>query len=692
MKDWKQNHLNVARITAGVCYYPEHWGAEYWQNDLSKMRELGIEIARVGEFAWNFFEPREGHYEFSFFDSFLAEARRQGIGIIMCTPTCSPPAWLVKKHPEVLNATIEGNLYQHGMRQHHNMTSTLYLEKCDQLVTAMAEHYADASEIIGWQLDNEINCEINQYYAQSDHEAFRGWVKDKYQTLADFNRAMGADFWNQSYQDWAEVDLPGLTSQQSPNPHLMLEMKRFISHTAIQYLKRQADILQKYIGADIFITTNGIFDNLDYQQLLNDGRLNFITYDSYPNFAFCPGRDAKAEGAFNDRNTSYNLARVRNISPLFGIMEQQSGGGGWNTRLMQPAPKPGQLRLWTFQSVAHGADLISYFRFRTSDVGTEMYWTGIYDPDNRENRRVREVKKTISELHKLADIAGKPYLSSVGILQSYEVQWDSENDIFIDPLDKISQNSWFLALQKRHIPFNFVDFRNDTELDKLRQYEVLIAPHITMLTEAQAELLKGYAEAGGKLILGARSGTKNQNGHMCRETAPGRLRDLTGLRVEEYTVLGAEDEDANRLVWNGDQAVTEIPHLQEVLQVEAGEALAVYGGNHYAGSPALVRHKYGTGSVYYLGSAFSENTAIRLLEITSIESPLKGWLTLPWEAEVSVRGDAGKQYFFVLNYKSYEIKIELAEPAVDLLTGECCYGTIEMEPYGVKVLQTPLIP
>ena len=134
--------LKMDHIAAGVCYYPEHWGETYWKKDLQLMKELGLETARVGEFAWNFFEPREGVYDFALFDRFLDEAKEAGVKIIFCTPTCTPPAWLSRRYPETLNTTIEGNPYRHGMRQHHNMTSPVYLEKCDRLIEAMASHFA----------------------------------------------------------------------------------------------------------------------------------------------------------------------------------------------------------------------------------------------------------------------------------------------------------------------------------------------------------------------------------------------------------------------------------------------------------------------------------------------------------------------------------------------------------------------
>ena len=217
-------HLKMDHIAAGVCYYPEHWGETYWKKDLQLMKELGLETARVGEFAWNFFEPREGVYDFALFDRFLYEAKEAGVKIIFCTPTCTPPAWLSRRYPETLNTTIEGNPYRHGMRQHHNMTSPVYLEKCDRLIEAMASHFGSHPAIIGWQLDNEINCEISTYYSPADHAAFREYLQQKYRSIEEYNQVIGGDFWNQSCLSFDDAALPGLTICNSSNPHVVLEL------------------------------------------------------------------------------------------------------------------------------------------------------------------------------------------------------------------------------------------------------------------------------------------------------------------------------------------------------------------------------------------------------------------------------------------------------------------------------------
>jgi beta-galactosidase len=198
MKENNRQIMNGKNITLGTCYYPEHWDKSLWEPDLDRMLAAGIQVVRIAEFAWNKFEPTEGNYDFRFFDEFLNLAEKKGMKVIFCTPTATPPAWLTCKYPEVLNADKEGHRYQHGNRRHYNYNSAVYQNFTAKLVEQLGAHYGKHPAIIGWQLDNELNCETNEFYSESDTEAFREFVREKYQTLDKLNEAWGTVFWNQT--------------------------------------------------------------------------------------------------------------------------------------------------------------------------------------------------------------------------------------------------------------------------------------------------------------------------------------------------------------------------------------------------------------------------------------------------------------------------------------------------------------
>ena len=491
------NLIGNDRVSLGVCYYPEHWQEADWENDLQRMLASGIETVRIAEFAWNLIEPREGSFDYAFFDRFLDVAEKTGMQVVFCTPTATPPAWLTKKYPEVLNATMEGVVYQHGFRRHYNYNSPKYQELCRRIVGRIAAHYASRPCIVGWQIDNEFNCETAEFYSESDSSAFRNFLKRKYRTLDALNAAWGTVFWNQTYTAWEEVDVPRATPTGRVNPHRRLDFYRFISDSVCRFAKMQSDILRRYVKKGDFITTNGIFGNLDSHRMTEES-LDLMMYDSYPNFSYCPALYHE-EDPTKDRNWSRHLSEVRSISPHFGVMEQQSGANG-SMEMMAPVPKPGQITLWTMQSIAHGADFVSFFRWRTATMGTEMYWHGILDYSGRENRRLAEVRDISQKLKKMEGIAGSSYEAQVAVVRDYDNIWNGQADVWQRDLEQASIWGLFQACQHTHTPFDYV-YIDHCSKKTLDQYKVVFCPHLAILTQEQADILRHYAEQGGKDCL-----------------------------------------------------------------------------------------------------------------------------------------------------------------------------------------------
>ncbi len=674
------NSLEMDHITLGVCYYPEHWDKKLWRNDLQRMKSYGIEVIRIAEFAWNKFEPHENEFTFDFFDEFMDLTVEENMKVIFCTPSATPPAWMSEKYPEILNADFDGNLIYHGLRRHCNLNSPKYRYFVARITEKLAEHYSHYSNIIMWQLDNEINCECNLYYSESDHKAFREYVKNKYETLENYNQEIGAEFWNQTYTDWNEVYLPRRTNcGRMGNPHVALLEKRFISDTVISFFKLQADIIRKYTTAPI--TTNGVFGHLDYHRLVNEV-LDFITYDNYPNFAYEKNLDISKQNGLRDRNTSYNLTYIRSISPTFGIMEQQSGPSGWNFRMEQPAPKPGQVRLWTLQAIAHGADYVSYFRWRTCTFGTEIYWHGLHDYCNLPNRRTAELEKTYQDIQPLQVLCGQKYVAEAAIIKDYDNTWDGEEDSWHSEVDNISTDGWFRAFQKKHIPFDLVYMNEETQLEELTKYKVVVYPHPTILTNKRASLLKKYAEQGGTVIFGCRTGYKQLNGSCYMMPMPGFAAELCGAEVDEFTFLSPYDEP--QYVYIGDKKVSALC-FNDVLRITDGQEIGTFTSNYYAGKTAASVKSVESGKVYYYGAAFSEDTAKCFLELEQLTAPMDidKFITIPETIELAIRGN----YIILLNYDNHTVQMPCTKSCRNLLTGEIFHEQIFIQGYDAVVLE-----
>ena len=675
--------VNGKEMVLGTCYYPEHWPESLWEEDLERMLECGIQVIRIAEFAWSKVEPYEGVFTYEFFDRFLDLAREKGMKVIFCTPTATPPAWLTEKYPEVLNGTIDGVLFRHGGRRHYNYNSPVYQEKTRIITEAFASHYGPHPAVIGWQIDNELNCERDEFYSESDTAAFRVFLQKKYGSLDKLNEAWGTTFWNQTYTDWKEVHIPRTTPSNNTNPHEVLDYTRFISDSACRYAKLQSDIIRKYVKPGDFITTNGLFSNLDNQRMAEES-LDFIMYDSYPNFAFTKENYEKFSATLQDRMWSRNLTEVRAVSPNFGIMEQQSGANGWNNRMAAPTPKPGQMTLWTMQSAAHGADYVSYFRWRTCTMGTEIYWHGILDYSGRENRRLREVREIHRKFQAISEAAGSRYEARTAVLKDYDNIWDAQLDIWHGDVDRLSQQSLFLAAQKSHTPMDYVYLRENTTAEDLKKYQVIFYPHPVIVNPQRAAILEEYVEAGGCLVLGCRSGYKDMTGKCVMDRLPGLLAKISGTDIPEYTRVNPDDEPVY-IDWDGIRLEAAVFNDQlEPLTADA-QVLGRYENCYYAGAPGLICNALGEGKVYYFGAAFTEETARVFLEKLGAASPYADVLELPRECELAVREKDGRKYYFVLNYKKTPVKIQVKEALVDLYTGETVSGQVELEAFGTRV-------
>ncbi len=680
----KQNYA-WSSLNLGTCYYPEHWDRALWEDDMKRMLDAGIGTIRIAEFAWSKVEPEEGTFTYAFFDEFLEVAHRFGMKVIFGTPSATPPAWLTEKYPEVLNARIDGVLYRHGMRRHYNYNSPKYRELTSRIVEKLGEHYAKHPAIIGWQIDNELNCETSEFYSESDSAAFRVFLQEKYKTLDALNDAWGAVFWNQTYTRWEEIHVPRPTIHNSTNPHEVLDYIRFVSDSAVSFCRMQSDILRKYLKPGDFITTNGMFDRLDNHRM-TDEALDVYTYDSYPNFAFCMDADPKNPESLNDRSWSRKLTEVRSVCPHFGIMEQQSGANGWNTRMEAPAPKPGQMTLWVMQSIAHGADYISFFRWRTCILGTEIYWHGILDYDNRDNRKLAEVKKIHKRIQAIAPVAGAGFKAAFGLVRDYDNLWDSEVDLWHHRLAKKSEDGIFRASQLTHTPMDEVFLLDSTDVEELCAYPLLFYPHPLILTSKRADLLKQYVERGGTLVIGARTGQKDITGKCVMQPMPGLLRSLTGSNVREFTFIGPADAPQS-MTWNGRKVPTGV--FSDILDADAPDAkvLAVYDTDFYKGSAALIERSYGKGKVLHFGGTFTCGNVRQFLEYTGVLSPWQDLVSLPESCELVVREKDGRQYLFVLNYAWEAQKICLKKAVSDLDTGLSAEGEVELPAFGTKVYE-----
>jgi beta-galactosidase len=654
----------IDRLRLGVCYYPEHWPASRHLADFRRMRDAGFDVVRMGESAWSYFEPEEGKYRFDLFDRAIDICRRLGIKVIMGTPTYCGPAWIANQYPEVLRWNYQRIPMKHGSRRNFNYTSRKYLDLSDRICTALADHYVGEKQIIGWQLDNEFNCHMDVSYAPSDTIAFRRWLREKYRTLNNLNRAWGTAFWSQLYNDWDEIDLPHPTSAY-PNPTQLLDESRFISEMVVEFARRQARILRRH-NKSWFITHNGLFGNVNGPELVK--QLDFFSHDQYPLFAEnWPGR---AEG----------LVVARSLSFPFAIMEQQSGPGGQMTYL-QRTPRPGELRLWAWQSIAHGAKILSFFRWRTCPYGAEQHWHGLLDQDNKNTRRLAEAKVFGREIRKLpADFCDAGPMKITAVFRDFDNEINERKINTYTKTGEGENSGWVRGLSSRHIPADYV--WPDSRFDP---YRILILPHVKIVTRELADKLAKYVSRGGILVLGAQAGLQDVDDHIVERTPPGLLVKLAGVEVEDWTTLGKTEGRGVRMN-DGGQIVMNT--FVERLRPTTAEAIGrwIAGDSLLGDAPAVTVNNFDKGKVYYLGGYCPAQTVDSIIEYLTASGELSVPLAAPSEVEIVHRSAGKTRYVVALNHGPGAQRVS-GVIGKELLSGRRVSGDLVLAGFDVAVVR-----
>lgn len=652
-KDWSGLHF-------GVDYYPEHWPAERWETDAALMQEMGIQVVRMGEFSWHKMEPREGEYDFAWLDEAVSLLGRYGISVILGTPTAAPPAWLVNKYPEILPMDRQGRRRGFGGRHHDCQSNPVYRRYVEALVTAMASHFAENPNVAGWQTDNELgNSHGDLCMCPSCRRSFQGWLEKKYGTVEALNQAWGTAFWSQEYNSFEEVFTP-LVTVTGENPSAMLDWKCFCSDLVVEFQQVQIDIIRR-ICPHHFITHNcmGFADKVNYFDLTRP--LDFASHDQYPGgyYGKMPFEDNVRMAANLDMTRSFK-------GQSFWIMEQQSGMTGW--QIMGRSPVPGQLAAWAAQSVAHGADCVVFFRWRSCCIGTEQYWHGILPHSGRPGRRYQELKDMIGKLSPHMDaLWGSIPRAQAGIVFSYRQEYAIQIQPQHPDLNYVTQLlKYYGELHKRSIP---VDFVEDT--GELSRYPLVIAPLQYLMTNALAEKYFSYVREGGTLVLTMRTGVKDEhNICMSDRELPGVLGDLCGIEIPDYDCL----RDVNvkvSFVGEKEDGVFFAEKWSDIITLLGAEALASYEEEFYAGAPCITRNTYGKGVVYYIGTEPSQKLLEAVMNRVLADAGVSGIGSADEGVELNIRQRGQKKWIFAINHTNQEARYQISDGAgCKLVSGE----------------------
>lgn len=633
----------------GVDYYPEHWDKSLWKADADLMRESGVKIVRLAEFAWCRLEPQEGNFDFGWLDEIIGILSERDIKIVLCTPTNCPPMWFYEKYPDAVQTEKDGRKTNTGIRGHRCINNADFLRYAERIIDTMTKRYADNKAIIAWQIDNEL--EANFCFCETCIGKYRSWLKARYTTVEAVNKAYGNNMWSGEYSSWEQIKPPfGSYPDAWLNPSYMLDYNRYASDSVVEHINWQQELIRKNCP-DTAITTNVWFCRNMPNFYDEFKELDFISYDNYPTTRLPDNSEEYYSHAFH-------LDLMRGVKRKgFWIMEQLSGGlGCWAP--MGRTPSPGMIKGYSLQAFAHGADTVVHFRWRTAVSGAEMHWHGLIDHSNVPGRRFKEFSELCKEAAALEAVRNTEIRSDIAILYSP----DDEYAFKIQP----QTNGMYYMEQHFLLHSAFAKYGLNIDvisrLEDISRYKIVIAPQMYLTDEAVTKRLYEFTENGGTVVLTNRSGVKDENNKCIMEQLPTVYRKLVGAYVEEYDPIGY-DTSSIRLT---DGSIYKCRQWCDILCPETAETIAVYDKEFYKGKAAITRNSCGKGTAYYIGTVCEKKLYCKLAKDILLESGIPFVEGLPDNVELTTRTGDDVIARFIFNNTSENQHFTLDKEEISL--------------------------
>ncbi|MFT3798852.1 beta-galactosidase [Microbacterium sp.] len=665
-------------ILFGAAYYAEYQPEGTLERDLDLMAEAGFTVVRVGESVWSTWEPREGEFDLDWLQPVLDGAHARGIGVVLGTPTYAIPPWLQTRHPEIAGESSSGARIGWGARQEMDQSQPAYRFYAERIVRKVVSRYCDHPAVIGYQVDNEPGNVIA--HNRSTFHAFLAWLRSRYGTVERLNEEWGLVYWSHRLSEWSELWRP----DGNLMPQYQLEWRRFQATLATDLVGWQAEVVREYARDDQFITTCISYTR---PQISDDELVtNLDLTAGNPYYLMQTGLDALDAIATPDRWWHSGVPALvqwgdrawSSAQAPFLVTETnaQSIGGPWTNH----PPFPGQLRQAAFALLARGARMIEYWHWHTLHFGVETYWGGILPHNQVPGRIYREISALGTALRTIGGALDDfvPH-ADVLMLWSTDTKWSWD---FFPPLANMDGSpntnaytdifdAWYDGLFEAGAQMRVQHVRQFLEEplgDLVARFPVLVAPAVYIAEDAVLEKLVAYAEAGGHLVLGIRTGYGDDLGRARREVAPARIAPAAGIHYEEYTNLSsplpvlprqglAVDPDSAGVGW------------ADLLEVDDATVLADFAMTEFGARPALTTKNHGNGRVTYLATVPNRELG-RSVGRWLVPHAERGRWDAPAEVTVSSGCSGGVELTFVFNWSGASGEVTAPAPLRDLVSGE----------------------
>ncbi len=658
---------DTSHLYLGAAYYPEHWPEERWPEDIRLMREVGINVVRMAEFAWSTLEPAAGEFQLDWLERAIALCAENAIVSVLGTPTAAPPAWLTQQHPDVLAVGEDGRRVQHGNRCHYCVNSPEFHAATRRIVGALAERFGPNRHVIGWQIDNEYN---RVCYCDRCRALFQRYLAEKFGSLDALNQHWSTGYWSQTYSAWEQIPIP----IGGHNPGLMLEFKHFVTQSYRRFQQLQLEVLRPHLRPGAWTTHNfmGWFDGFDHYELAAD--LDLASWDWYVRSGHL---DYLTSGAIHDLTRGF---KRRNI----WVIETQPGCVNWAP--VNNMVNEGEARVMAWHAIGHGADAILYWQWRSALGGQEQYHGSLVDQSGRPRPFYKDVRQLGRDFTAVGSLlADSQPAAKVALINSYDSRWSIQWQRHHRDFDYVAHfNHYYRPLAARNIAVDVISA--DTPLDG---YRLVIAPALLLLNESQAARLAEFGKRRpGHLVLTARCAMKDEYNALLPARQPGPLlADLAGVEVEDYYALD-EPVPVNGNWFSGESRLW--AERLKVLNEPGVVTIARYGpSNGWLDDQVAITVRgtsYG-GLIYYVGAYLDDAAQQAFVDRLVSTAMLKPVLETPPGVEACKRVNAkGEEIYIIINHSREEKRVPLPWPAREHLSGEMGQGDLILAPYGVAVL------
>lgn len=668
------------RIWYGGDYNPDQWPEEVWDDDVRLMKKAGVNLVSVGIFSWAKIETSEGVYDFDWLDRIIDKLGEAGIAVDLASATASPPMWLTQAHPEVLWKDYRGDVCQPGARQHWRPTSPVFREYALKLCRAMAEHYKGNPYVVAWHVSNEYGCHNRFDYSEDAEHAFQQWCEERYGTIDAVNDAWGTAFWAQRMNDFSEIVPPRFIGDGNfMNPGKLLDFKRFSSDALKAFYIAERDALAE-ITPDLPLTTNFMVSAsgsvLDYDDWGDE--VDFVSNDHY----FIPGEAHLDELAFSASLVD-GIARK---DPWF-LMEHSTSAVNW--REINYRKEPGQLVRDSLAHVAMGADAVCYFQWRQSKAGAEKFHSAMVPHAGEDSAVFRDVCELGADLNKLSDegiLGSRLAKSRVAVVFDYESEWATEHTA--TPTQHVHHVdeplAWFRALADQGVTADVVPVRGAWD-----GYEMVVLPSVYLLSEETTRRVRDYVVGGGRLVVTYYTGISDEKDHVWLGGYPGSIRDVVGVRVEEFMPMGDDFTGVpDRLGLSNGAVAHDIADVIGSVD-ESATVLATFKDNPWTGmdgAPAIVAHTFGEGRSVYVGARLGrDGIALSLPEILDSLGMTEAGGNDGRVLHVEREGADGSRFVFSFNRTHETVRVPVEGEVVVSSFADVDGETASIKPNGVIV-------